>query len=261
MKQKLEILLVKDDTKECKKIIEHINNADDFKLVGATNDAYSALELISKFLPDAVVLDLELHNGRESGLTILQGMKEMTLSKIPYILVTTNNSSTILHEVIRGLGADFIMSKHQIDYSAKSVLDHLLLVRTAMLSKSDSFSMQETTDGTPEQFNNRIIRQIITELNNIGISPKHKGHKYLTEAIFIMVNQPVKNIYAPIAEKYGKSEPSVERAMQYSINKAWNTGSPDDLHKYYTARIDLSKGSPTIMEFVCFYANKIKHEY
>lgn len=261
MKRKLEILLVEDDIGERKKLADFINDSDDFKLTGQTDDAKKALELINEFKPDAIILDLELHTGRGSGITLLHDMKGAGLSKIPYILVTTNNISTIILNETRSLGADFIISKHQPDYSASSVLDHLSLMSTAILDKPDSLSMQDTTGETAEQYNSRINRCIMSELNKVGISPKHKGYKYLTDAITIMIKQPAPNICAFIAEKYGKSEGSIERAMQYSINRAWTTSNPDELYTHYTAKIDRAKGSPTITEFVCYYANKIKNEY
>ena len=48
-------------------------------------------------------------------------------------------------------------------------------------------------------------------------------------------------------------------AMANAINKAWKTSDPDDLYKYYTARIDLDRGSPTVSEFIFYYANKLTY--
>ena len=70
---------------------------------------------------------------------------------------------------------------------------------------------------------------------------------------------PVSNICILIAEKHKVSTPSVERAMQNAINKAWKTSDIDTLEKYYTGKISSEKGSPTITEFIYFYANKIKN--
>ena len=64
-----------------------------------------------------------------------------------------------------------------------------------------------------------------------------------------------------MSEKYGKTEASVERAMQSAIDRAWKTAYIDDLEKYYTARINSTRGVPTLKEFIYYYAEKIKHEY
>ena len=46
--------------------------------------------------------------------------------------------------------------------------------------------------------------------------------------------------------------------MQNAIERAWNLTDIDELSKNYTAKINSSKGVPTILEFIYFYANKIK---
>ena len=48
--------------------------------------------------------------------------------------------------------------------------------------------------------------------------------------------------------------------MQNAINSAWRHTDIEDLLKYYTARIHSDKAVPTTMEFVYYYANKIKDE-
>ena len=48
--------------------------------------------------------------------------------------------------------------------------------------------------------------------------------------------------------------------MQNAINRTWYTSDTEDLLKYYTARIRSDKGVPTLMEFISYYANKIRTE-
>ena len=48
--------------------------------------------------------------------------------------------------------------------------------------------------------------------------------------------------------------------MQNAIKRAWDTNDIDDLLKYYTAYIRPDKGFPTLMEFICYYSNKIKND-
>ena len=59
-------------------------------------------------------------------------------------------------------------------------------------------------------------------------------------------------------ETYKKSDASVERAMQNAINRAWRHSDIEELLAHYTARIRSEKGVPTTLEFVFYYANKIK---
>ncbi len=261
MDKNLSMILVEDDPEACKEFADYFDGIDDMQLLGVTNNAMKAIEYVKDFLPDVIILDLELHRGSGNGLTVLQQLKHLQLSITPYVLVTTNNSSQITYESARQLGADFIMSKHQVDYSVKNVLDFLRIMKSMIQSRKSTVSELNATTESPDMKNKRIIRRITTELNYIGISPKAIGYQYLIDAIQIVINEPMQNLCSAIGERYRKTEASVERAMQNAINRAWRTSDIEDLLKYYTARINSEKGVPTITEFIYYYANKIKNEY
>ena len=72
MERKLTIVLVEDDAKTCEDFRDYVDSLDDVTLAGTTNDASKALEMIYATLPDAVILDLELHNGSGNGFKQLQ---------------------------------------------------------------------------------------------------------------------------------------------------------------------------------------------
>ena len=261
MDKKLSILLVEDEEDACNAFTEIIDELDDVSLVGVTNNSSDALKFIKDYLPDAVILDLELHRGRGNGFIVLQGLRQMSLDINPYVLITTNNSSALTYESARQLGADFIMSKHQADYSAKGALDFLRMLKPVIHSRIRAVSPEHSTTEPPEIKQKRILTRIRAELNNVGISPKAVGYTYLVDAIEHVVKQPVQNLCTILSKKYGKTESSVERAMQNAIQKAWRTSDIEDLLKYYTARFSSDKGVPTLTEFIYYYANKIKAEY
>jgi DNA-binding NarL/FixJ family response regulator len=259
--KKLSILLVEDDEAACEEIKRHIENFDDVNLAGITNNSSDALEYVKNFLPEAVILDLELHLGGGNGLQFLMELKQLDLPFQPYILITTNNSSTVTYTYAREAGADFIMSKHQSGYSAKGAVEFLRMLKPAIFSKIESDSPEHKTTESPEQKTKRIFRRISVELDYVGVSPKHVGYQYLADAIQLVIDKPRNNLCAIIGEKYGKTEASVERAMQNAIDKAWRVSDIEDLIKHYTAKVSSEKGIPTITEFVYYFANKIKNEY
>lgn len=129
MQQKLMVLLVEDDIQACEAIVDCCLSSNDITLTNVTNNSVKAIEMIQSYLPDAIILDLELHHGSGNGFQVLQGLKDLHLDHKPYILVTTNNTSAVMYETARQMGADFIMSKHQDDYSAKSVIDFLTMMK------------------------------------------------------------------------------------------------------------------------------------
>lgn len=260
MERELSILLVEDDPQACEDISTYIDTLDDVVLTGITNSASKAEQLIQDTLPDAVILDLELHAGSGSGLSLLQALHSMPPAKIPYILITTNNSSAVTYEAARQLGADFIFSKHQNDYSAQSVVEFLRVLKHAIQKSHVKANQEQDPLESPAQKDRRIMRRICLELDRVGISTKAKGYQYLTDAILLVTKAPTPNLCSVIGQKYGKTESSVERAMQNAIAKAWRTTPIDDLLSFYTAKINSEKGVPTMTEFIYHYANKIKNE-
>lgn len=259
--KKLSILLIEDDKAACDEIKRHIETFDDLNLVGVTDNSEVAVDSVKSLLPEAIILDLELHQGGGNGLVFLSELKQLDLPFHPYILITTNNTSAVTYDFAREAGADFIMSKHQTGYSAKGAVEFLRMLKPAIFSKIDSDSPQHKTTESPEQKLKRIIRQIGVELNYVGISPKHVGYQYLSDAIQLVLDKQRNNLCSIIGKKYGKTEASVERAMQNAIDKAWRISDLEDLIKHYTARISSEKGIPTITEFIYYYANKIKNDY
>lgn len=261
MEKELTVLLVEDDPTSCKKIISLFDNSDDMILIGVTNSAFKAIEYIQNSLPDVVILDLELHIGCGSGLDVLQGLKTLELGRNPYILITTNNLSSITYESARQLGADYIMSKHQENYSEGAVIDLLRILSPVIKNRPPSATDNNAVENSPEYYEKRVRRRVMTELNNIGIKQKAVGYMYLVDAIMLTIKQPTQNLSNIIAQNYNKTESSVERAMQNAINRTWATSDINDLLTHYTAKISSTKGVPTLTEFIYFYANKIKNEY
>lgn len=259
--RRLSVLLVEDDERACNEFVQNTDELDDVELVAITDNSRKAIEYVLDLLPDAVILDLELHQGGGNGLVFLQELGRMDLPVRPYVLITTNNTSLITYEYARQAGADFIMAKHQSDYSVKGAVDFLRMMKSVIQSRSGRTEPAHATTESPEQREKRITRRINLELDYVGISPKAVGYKYLSDAIALIISKPEKNLCATIGSQYGKTDSSVERAMQNAINKAWRTTDIDDLAKHYTARICSDKGVPTITEFIYYYANKIKNEY
>ena len=261
MNKELSILLIEDDPIAVRELTNCIDTMENGHLVGSTNNMDTGLEYVCDFLPNTIILDLEFHLGEGDGLTFLKKLNELELQVSPFILVTTNNTSSIAYEHVRQLGADFILSKHQSDYSAQTVVEFLTMMSSSILNKYSSKLSISLTPESPVQKEQRIKRRIHSELNHIGISPKSIGYNYLAEAIQLIINDSSKDFSTTIGERHTKTNTSVERAMQNAIQSAWRSTDINDLAKYYTARIHSSKGCPTLMDFVYYYATKIKDDY
>ncbi len=259
MEKPLSILLIEDEPSECQEIIKYVESKDDVQLVGVTNNIEKALEYFVDFQPDAIILDLELHQGHGDGLTFLDLLRDRRHSYPVYVLVTTNNISHVTHNGARKLGADFIMVKSQEDYCAKRVVEFLYSLRHVIQSNRKTAALP-TDISLYEHNHSRYKNRIITELDRIGISPNVLGRKYLLDSIMLLLEDESGKYSTAVSVKYGKSVASVERAMQNAIENAWKSTHIDDLLRYYTAPIRSSKGMPTMTEFIYYYAEKIKNE-
>ena len=260
MNRPLHVLLIEDEQDVCQRFKDEINERDDIALVGITNSSFHALELIQENAPDAIILDLELHYGKGNGLVFLKELRTLTIPFFPYILITTNNSSSITYQYARETGADFIMYKHQSGYSEIKVIEFLCMMSSIIYSNQKHQNPLYTTIETLPQKKQRFRRIITKELDYIGINPKSVGYQYLTDAILLIIEDPSPNITVILSKKYGKTPASIARGMQNAINRAWNTTDIDELLLHYSAQIHSSKGVPTTNEFVYYYANKIKNE-
>ncbi len=254
MNKSVSILLVEDDIDVCANFVNLTENDIDLNIVAVTNNSIKAISLIEDFYPDILILDIELHSGGGSGIDVLKTLPNVNIPKLPYILVTTNNSSDITHNAIRQLGADYIMTKYQENYSEKYVIDFIKTISPIIKSKKSSSNIIP-----PAEIKQNVKRKVMNELNLIGISQKSKGYLYLVDAIIMIIDNRTENLYGNVAKLHNKTESSVERAMQNSINRAWATSDINDLLTFYTAKINSSKGVPTLTEFIYYYANKIKY--
>jgi len=260
MKRPLTILLVEDDVTECKRFDNYIDILDDMQLVAVTNNAKQALEHAIDHQPDVIILDLELHGGGGDGLTFMAELKRAQLPYSPFILVTTNNIHSMIHERARRSGAAFIMAKSQLDYSPESAVDFLRDSKDFI--QNNRHKVQETPDLSTlsSDKQKRLITRISAEMDRIGVSPKLIGRNYLIDYIVILVEESSSVPTAMVAQKYGKSEGSVRFAMQNAIDVTWRTSDIEELAKNYTARVNSEKGVPTLAEFVFYYRDKISIE-
>ena len=254
----LNILIIEDDVAACRELGQYIDKIDTMKLIGGTGDSDKGIEMVKNMLPDVVILDIELHHGSGNGLLFLAKLNTLQLSMRPYVLITTNNSSNVTYDFARQLGADFIMSKHKADYSAQYVIEFIRMIQHTLLTRQPSKTENLTEEDLFEKNLPLYTRRVYRELDWVGISPKNIGYKYLADAVLLILKNPSANVYRELAENYKKSDASVERAMQNAINRAWRFSDIEELLTHYTAKIRSEKGVPTTLEFVYYYANKIK---
>ena len=257
----LKVLLVEDEPDECAAIGSVIDSTDGIRLVGITNSIAKAFNDVKDCLPDAVILDIELHKGEGDGINFMERLAAADVAQ-PFVLVTTGNTCKIIQERVRELGASFIISKNQDNYSAEYVVNFLMSMKSTILFRKMKQGVPEEilTLDDREEITKRIIKRIDTELDEIGVNPRVKGRMYLIDAIQMIMVKPEANYCDAIARKYKVSSQSVDHAMTNAIRRAFATSSIEDIERLYTAKINPNKTYPTYSEFVYYYARKIKND-
>lgn len=255
------ILLIEDNETEVNDFKNYTENRNDVYLVKTTNSSYEGLEYVKTYMPEGIILDLELHKGEGSGLEFLEELQKLELDFKPLIVVTTNVNSDIIYNHIRELGADFIFYKKQSDYNVEMVINSIVSLRVAIYRSKTNSMRNRTTTEAPIEHENRIKDKINNELDLVGISSHLKGRKYLFDAIFYLLENNGKDddsVFYHLANMYKVGNSSVSRAMQTAINYAWRISPIEDLMIHYKARINVETGVPTPTEFIYYYADKIR---
>lgn len=257
----LNIILIEDDKSECAKFEKYIKTRNDVNLIASTDSDIEGLELIKKTLPDAIILDIELHNGtgNANSFNLIETLQTMKFTKRPKIVVNTVVSSNTVYDYLHDKGIDLIFYKKQQNYSIENVINTLVLL--SGYNEDKSFTGNIVVEDTKE--NEEKISNIINdELNLIGVSLHMQGRKYLHDAIYYLITNTNggENISAVqhLVNKYKRSSSTISRDMQNAILHAWRVSSLEDLETYYTAKINYETGVPTPTEFIYYYADRIK---
>lgn len=254
------ILLVEDDQEDCMNMKNYINMREDIKLIGIANSAENAIEYVKTHVPDAIILDIELNDGKGSGLEVLDQINNSIMNIKPIIIVTTNISSKTVYAYAHEKGADLIFHKLKNDYSAELVIKNILLLSKTKHTKNLINNVDSRNIETVNDCRNRISERINRELDLIGIGSHLVGRKYIHDAIlFILENQDKKeNVFLHLAKIYQKGNSTIGRSIQTSIEHAWRKSSIEDLQKYYKAAVNYNTGVPTPTELIYYYVDKIK---
>ena len=252
----LTIALVEDDPSTRNAFASYTDMTEDVMLVSVDAGAKEAIQSICNDLPDAVILDLELQNGNGTGMDVLKFIKTADLPKRPFILVVSDYVSGPLRYRVQALGADFIFSKKQDGFSERYVVDFLRDLSNSI--HQAGLNGTASTIESPRQRENRTMALIKDELLAVGITPRMKGFRYLSEGIAITMNAPQQNLADAIAQSNQATRTAVTRAMEYAIDSAWKKTDIDILTERFKARVRSDTGVPTVLEFVYYYADQIK---
>ncbi len=221
---------------------EAIEKIEGFTVVGSTGDGAEALQLVDRYHPDLVVMDVVLPG--LDGLGVLRQLKAQAGSP-KVILVSAFCADRVVSEAM-SLGVSYFLPK---PCEAEALLDRMQSV----------FEQP----ATPEQHAAALKNLVTSVIHEIGVPAHIKGYQYLREAIIIAVNDMevinavTKVLYPAVAKRFGTTPSRVERAIRHAIEVAWDRGDLETLQKYFGYTVSNAKGKPTNSEFIAMIADRL----
>lgn len=115
----------------------------------------------------------------------------------------------------------------------------------------------------PEYEKTYNVELISGLLKDLGVTPAISGYHLLREGIFYVqanpwaINHIIRDIYQPLAEKYGITSSKVQRAMRTAIEVSWEKADLTLCQEIFGFTVSMNKGKPTPSEYICTLADYI----
>jgi DNA-binding NarL/FixJ family response regulator len=101
-------VVIADDSAEIRKrIIEMLSDIEKIDMIGQAENVPEAIEKISEFNPDLVILDIRMPGG--NGIDVLKKIEKR--NRLPVVIMLTNYPSSQYRKKCIGSGADFFLDK------------------------------------------------------------------------------------------------------------------------------------------------------
>ncbi len=245
------ILLADDSKTFCDLMAKYFSSLDYYHLCGTAYNGLEALEMIEKYQPDVVVLDLVMPH--LDGLGVLERFASMNLDKRPsFIMLTAFGQESLTKRAVE-LGATY--------YIIKPFDMPLLDARIRQLSGG---STEIRNMAEPYNRTRSLDVEVTKIIHQMGVPAHVKGYLYLRDAIIFVTGEVnlmgavTKELYPMIADKYNTTASRVERAIRHAIELAWDRGNIEMMNNFFGYTINIERGKPTNSEFIAMVADKMR---
>ena len=249
MDQCFNVLIADGSEAFCDELCQQLRVADGYRLVGAATDGLSAVELLKKYQPDVMVLDLMLP--KLDGIAVLKAAAE--LERRPASVVMSTFVTNHVASQAANLGAQYFMLK---PCDPRAVIERLCELGENV-STSHGGSL-------PTKQNANLESMVTSVIHEIGVPAHIKGYQYLREAIMLavadmdVINAITKVLYPQVAKTFQTTPSRVERAIRHAIEVAWDRGDLETLQRFFGYTVSNTKGKPTNSEFIALIADRLQ---
>ena len=254
---KIRILIADNNVELCDMLTEFIESQGDMTVVATAMDGEAALEALSEFAIDVVILDVAMP--RLDGIAVLQRMRELDLQPHPRIIVLSALGREDIMHRLTNLGADY--------YVVKPIDLEVLAERIREFGPSPTQGVESTSmSGTRVPVRQRTPSyelQVTEMLHKLGIPAHMKGYLYLRDAVQMVLEDDrllagglTKKLYPMVADKYQSSPGGVEAAIRNALTAWWERGNRE-LFASMTGRNGYGK-IPTNSAMIAELADQIR---
>ncbi len=242
------VLLADDNNSFLEMLSERISQEEEFEVVCTALDGETALQGISEYHPDLVILDIIMP--RLDGLAVQEKLRD--LPERPKVAIFSAMGMDYITRQALTLGADaYFLKPFNLDVFIRRL-------RTLMGETREQQNLH-----VRKQTDEDLRRSITDQLHLMAVAPHLKGYRFLTEAILNVVNDKgmldsiTYKIYPVVAKQFNTTPMRVERGIRSAIESAWDRCRVDTIEKMFGYTLDENKGKPSNSEFIAMIADKI----
>lgn len=248
---KIKLLFADDNKVFCEMMGKYFSSLDYYEVCGLASDGLEALEMINKYRPDVVVLDLVMPN--LDGLGVMEQAATFGLAEKPrFIVLTAFGQENLTRQAVE-VGATYFIVKP---------FDLALLDSRIRQLAGGNYTPKAFPEAVQKPRN--LHAEVTAIIQQMGVPAHVKGYLYLRDAIMFVIEEVnlmgavTKELYPMIAEKYNTTASRVERAIRHAIELAWDRGDIEIKNDFFGYTINVERGKPTNSEFIAMVADKLR---
>ena len=267
MKERITLLIADDNSEFAQNLVNHLENEEDFEVIGMVKDGQEAFDMIKATTPDVVLLDVIMPH--LDGLGVLEKINEEMEGKKPICIMLSAVGQDKITQKAINLGAQYYIVK---PFDIEMLIKRIKELKFYQPSEGRNFIAKEARaqyidiPNETKKSQENLEALVTNIIHEVGVPAHIKGYQYLREAIIMVVNdidiinQITKQLYPEIATKYGTTPSRVERAIRHAIEVAWGRGQTEVVESIFGYTISAAKGKPTNSEFIAMIADKLRLE-
>ncbi|MGE5558979.1 MAG: sporulation transcription factor Spo0A [Bacillota bacterium] len=250
MAENIKVGLADNNKDLCISLSEHITMQEDMELAGVAYHGVAALEMVSSYDLDVLLLDITMPY--LDGIGVLEKMNQMNLSKRPKVIVITAIEQENMVKKLFGLGVDYYLIK---PFSIETLLERIRQFGPSMQTTAPaSGPSSQTASSDKTEFD--LDMSIARIFHEMGIPVNLRGYAYLREAVHQMLENDQTNwsvtklLYPQIAQKFHCTPSGVESAIRYILDMVWERGNVEYLSSFFRFPKSGARKQPTTSQFL-----------